>query len=298
MGLEVNQPYAVTVIIPTLAEAARRGPLLRAIDCVLGQRGARARPLVVINGDRFDASLRSELESRTDLDVHYLAKPSVTEAQAFGVACVRTPFFSFLDDDDLYTDDAIAHRLDLLAAEPQTDFAVTNFYFQRDGVLTLAIEDMTRCAADPLHAIFEFAWMASLNTLFRTGSISSNYFRPKVPQMEWTSLGISIARDKKGVFSNRPTAIYVDSPNSASKRDAHLDSMISLLETVRQDCFPRRTRRVIERKYATALHMLCERALTRQDVGAAWHHHWRCLATPGGLRYLTFTRKLLWRGRG
>src|SRR5690242_15070997 len=188
----MTNPVSVSVIIPTLAEAARREQLLRAIDCVLGQRGVLALPLVVVNGTRYDPTLREHLESRRDLRTFYRERASVTEAQAFGVEEVSTPFFSFLDDDDLYTDDALAHRLELFETTPIPDFVVTNFFFDYAGRRTLATDDITAYALDPAHSIFEFAWLSSVNSLFRTATIGSAYFRPKVPQMEWTSLAIRL----------------------------------------------------------------------------------------------------------
>ncbi len=206
----------ISVIIPTLAETARREPLLRAIDCILSQRNVLALPLVVINGDKYDTSLREQLQSRTDIKTFYCERASVTEAQAFGVEEVSTPFFSFLDDDDLYTDDALAHRLELFETTPIPDFVVTNFFFDYAGRRTLATDDITAYALDPAHSIFEFAWLSSVNSLFRTAAIGPAYFRPKVPQMEWTSLAIRLTRDKRVAFSNRPTGVYFDTVGTSA----------------------------------------------------------------------------------
>ena len=271
---------------------------MRAINCILAQKGVQALPLVVINGGVYDSSLRQQLESRTDVRTFYRERASVTEAQAFGVQQVATPFFSFLDDDDLYTDDALARRLKLFDTTPPPDFVVTNFFVDRGGRRTLAAEDITAYAADPAHSIFEFAWLGSGNSLFRTAAIGSDYFRPRASQMEWTSLAIRLARNKRVAFSNDPTAIYFDTPNSASKRDAHLQSLTVLLRSLRSEALPRRTRRLVNRKYASALHMSAERALANGDRLAAWGWHLRCLMSPAGWRFLTYTRRLLWRSAG
>jgi len=286
-------PYQVSVIIPTLAEAARRETLLAAIDCILRQHDVAALPIVVVNGNRYDAILREHLESRADIKTLYRDRANVTEAQAFGVEQVSTLFFSFLDDDDLYTEDALAHRLELMNGSPGADFAVTNFYFDREGHRTLAAEDMSLYAAEPAHSIFEFAWLSSVNCLFRTASIEPTYFRHKVPQMEWTSLAIRLTRDKRAVFSNRPTGIYFDTPDSASKRNMHTESMIALMASLRGEGLPRNTLRLVNKKYAAGLHSLAERALVSGDRMASWRYHLRCLASPAGWPYLSYTRKLL-----
>jgi len=291
----VTEPFRVSVIIPTLAEASRREHLLRAIDCILHQAGVQAIPLVVINGNKYDPALRQQLEARTDIRTFYRERASVTEAQAFGVEQVSTPFFSFLDDDDLYTEDALAHRLKLFDRTPIPDFVVTNFFFGRADQRILVTDDITAYAGDPAHSIFEFAWLWSANSLFRTAAIGAHYFRPNVPQMEWTSLAIRLTRDKRVVaFSNHPTAVYFDTPNSASKREAHLSSMIALMQSLRSEDLPRKTRRLVERKYAAALHASAERALESGNNIAAWRSHLRCLTAPQGWRYLSYTRRLLW----
>ena len=286
--------FDATVIIPTLAEPSRRRSLLGAIDCVLRQQGVRALPLVVINGERYDRELRRELEARTDIQVRYREPASVTAAQAFGVEQVRTPYFAFLDDDDLFTEDALAHRIALMEATPAADFVVTNFYFERNGERRLACDDIGIYAAEPAHSIFEFAWCSSVNTLFRTASVDADFFRPKVPQMEWTALGIRLARERRAVFSNRATGIYVDTPDSASKRSRHTESMIALMRSLRHDDLPHKTRRLIERKYVGGYHLLAQAALQSGRPLAAWRYHLHSLARPQGWRYLTFTRKLLW----
>jgi hypothetical protein len=87
----MTDPVRISVIIPTQAEGSRRERLLRAIECILTQKEVRALPLVVINGGRYDASLRQQLESRTDIRTFYCERASVTEAQAFGVEQVGKP---------------------------------------------------------------------------------------------------------------------------------------------------------------------------------------------------------------
>jgi hypothetical protein len=56
--------------------------------------------------------------------------------------------------------------------------------------------------------------------------------------MERTSLVIRLTRNKRVAFSNDSTAIYFDTPNSASKRDTHLQSMMALMRSLRGEELP------------------------------------------------------------
>src|SRR5262249_19870104 len=59
----------VSVIIPTLVRPARVPGLIRAIDSVISQQGARGLPIVVINGSSAAAELRDRLARRHDLRI-------------------------------------------------------------------------------------------------------------------------------------------------------------------------------------------------------------------------------------
>ena len=287
----MSKTATVTVIIPTLAEAARKDSLLRAIDCILTQEGVKALPLVVINGNRFDAQLRADLEARDDIVTCYREEGSLPKAQAFGVSRVQTPFFAFLDDDDLYTPDALAHRLEEIEKH-NADLVVTNIEYDTAGVRSPLAEDLTSYARDPLASVFELAWLCSINGLFRAESIGAEHFQDNFEWMEWTSLAIRLAETKRVAFSNKVTAIYFDMPDSASKKVEHLLAMSRLMASLDKSRFPRRTQRLIDRKYVGGLHAASKVFLARGEWGKAWKCHLACFAKPAGWRYLSYTRKL------
>lgn len=283
----------VTVIIPTTAERHRRDSLLRAIACVLEQEAARARPLVVINGTRFDPELRRQLEARRDIRVAYLPEGHVAKAQTHGVTLVETPFFSFLDDDDLFTPDAMAHRLALMRTDPAPDVVVTNMAMESDEGTRPLSEDMLAHQADPAHSIHEVAWLHSANNLFRTGSVGPEDFAGRQRFMEWTALAIRLAGRKRIAFSNRVTARYSDTPASASKESRYLLAAAALLASLPREEMAPHTLRLVDRRRTATLNMLAERARAEGRYRDAWRFHMQCLAAPTGLRYLTYTRKLL-----
>ena len=285
--------YQVTVIIPTLAEATRRRSLLRAIDCVLNQNGVSALPLVVINGRRFDGGLRAALEPRGDIKTLYLPEGHVARAQTLGVEHVETPYFAFLDDDDIFTDAALTHRLALMETDPHPDLVVTNIHIETEGQISLMTEDMHGFSVDPAHSIFELSWLNGINNLFRTATVRAHYFRDRAPYMEWTALGIKLAREKRIAFSNRPTAIYHNTTGSASKQQQYLEAQAKLMASLQRRSYQQKTSLLIDRKLTGALNSLSLLARADGKMLRAWRFHLACLASPGGWRYLGFTRKLI-----
>ena len=110
--------------------------------------------------------------------------------------------------------------------------------------------------------------------------------------MEWTSLAIRLARSKRVAFSNTVTAIYFDTPGSASKKTDHVLAMSSVMASLDKSQFPRHTRRLIDSKYVAGLHAAAKAHLRQGDRRKAWKYHLACFTRPVGWRYLSFTRKL------
>lgn len=285
--------HEVTVVIPTLAETSRREGLMRAIHSVLRQKDIRALPLIVINGKRYDPALRRELERSRDVETIYQDEGHVSKARLFAMEHIRTPFFAFLDDDDVLLDDALEHRLSLMNAGDRPDVVVTNIFVERDGQKHLMSEDILSYAANPRHSIFELGWLNADNNLFRSSTVGPEYFANCEKFMEWTQIAIRLSRTRKISFSDVPTATYHDTPESASKEDAHLFAQARLMASLPRREFNRETKRLIDRKRAAALNVLSLRARQNGQLIRAWRFHLKTLFVPGGWRYLSYTRKLL-----
>lgn len=285
--------YEITVVIPTLADATRQDCLRRAIQSILRQKNVRALPLIVINGDRYDPALRQELERREDLKCVYQPEGHVSKARIYGMGHIQTPFFSFLDDDDILLDDALEHRLSLMTSDERPDVVVTNIYVERDGRRSLMSERFAAHGAEPRHSIFELGWLNADNNLFRSSTVGPAYFADCEKFMEWTQIAIRLAKDRKIAFSDRPTAVYHDTSNSASKNDDYLEAQATLMASLPRDDFQKKTVRLIDRKRAAALNTLSFKAVLKGQWRRAWSFHLRSLLVPGGWRYLSYTRKLL-----
>ena len=111
---------------------------------------------------------------------------------------------------------------------------------------------------------------------------------------EWTYLFFSlVARRKKIVFDEAITyRIYEDNPLSVSKSTEYSLAYPGFLQELQQLDLPGRVKAALHDKYVTALNS--QSNLYRQQGRwlDAWKFHIKCL-TNGGLRYLPYTRRLL-----
>ena len=103
-GIAVTED--VSVVVPT---HNRRSSLLRVLDCLDGQVGARIQTIVVVDGSE-DGTLEA-LERRVDPDlvvVHHEAALGVAAARNSGLARADCEFVGFIDDDDVWAPHRVA----------------------------------------------------------------------------------------------------------------------------------------------------------------------------------------------
>jgi glycosyltransferase involved in cell wall biosynthesis len=290
----------VSVIIPTTCERRRWEALERAIGEVLAQEGVAAQVIAVVNGNRYDRDCFEALKRKDRVTVLYRSTGSAPLAQAAGREAVSTPFFAFLDDDDEYLPGALATRLAPLLADPALDFVVTDGYRACGGCNELAVGDQGAIAADPLAALCERNWMASCGGLFRSSSVTPDYFADPAPYMEWTYLAFRLAGRLAMRWLDTPTYRINDSPASLSKSDAYLHSELDILRRVLTLPLPAQARRAVRRKIGRVSHGFAEQSRCHGSLARAWRLHLDSLVQPGGWRYLAYSRKLvreLWRAR-
>lgn len=284
----------ISVIIPTLCEAARSGAIHRAITSIRNSSREPVLILVVVNGDRFDPTLLDTLRASPGVAVLQLAVASVTEAQLAGRRAVKTEYFSFLDDDDEYLPGALDHRLELLGGEQGYDLAVTEGYWTAEGVDSPLYGDLSDVPSDPLAAVLKRGWLNSANCLFKSSSVPADYFLDLEVHGEWTWLAFRLAMDrKKVVASNRPTFRYHDTPQSLSKSINHSKGYIRLFEHMLRKDPTEPYRSMIRKRLAQAHHDHSELLLGEGQRRHATKHHLRSLAYPGGWKYLPYTRHLI-----
>lgn len=209
----------VSIIIPTTAEASRKNGLFKAIDCILNQKNVKALPIVVLNGNIYDDEVRKNLENRQDISFIYQIRGSLPAAIVTGRSLVTTQYFGFLDDDDEYTQDALATRLAPFRNDSSLDIVVTNgLRCSKEGDV-VAYEKFSEFAADPLSTLLDNGnWLASCGGLFRTDSVSIDFFDSEQKYFEWTFTAFKLAlASKKIEFVDKSTFKINSSENSLSK---------------------------------------------------------------------------------
>jgi hypothetical protein len=282
----------IDVIIRTAGKPERHASLERAIASVLSQQGVNARPVVVANGTVLPATL----ESQPSIRVHHI-RDRVSPGTALGIgrSLVQARYYAFLDDDDELLPHALATALEILQADGATDLAVTTGYWNSGGTSCIDIPDIVREQSDPLRGIIERCWLHPSGALYRTSAVSQAYFEDLPPLCEWTFLAFRLALDRRSIrFVDCPTYVAYDTPGSLSKSSAFAEATIGVLERMRKYPLPPAVRGPLERKYRAALHDMAERWRQEGKLTKAWRFHLKSIRPPQGLRYLAYTRKLVW----
>ena len=283
----------VTIIIPTLASRARATSLLGAIRSVTSEQEIPAVPIVVANGTRFNPDLVDQLKSDRSLRYFYLEESGLSRALNFARKQVDTEFFGFLDDDDYYYPWAIRERLDTLEADPTADVAVS--WGERetpDGLRrSPAAEELD--VNDPLCSLMRSNWLTSCGGMFRAANISSEYFDPTVPSLEWTYVAFRLALERKirFVVTDRPHYFVANTPGSASKSLDYVHGVRVVLEKMAAWPLPPDLRQALTAKRIANLHKLAEQHRIEGKLASAWGFHLKSLVHPKGLKYLLSTRR-------
>jgi glycosyltransferase involved in cell wall biosynthesis len=287
-------PDDVCVIIPTLASRERASSLVRAIDSVVSQQGARGLPLVVVNGGRVAPELLEHLRRRPEIRLTVLADASLPRALHAGRARVDTPYFAVLDDDDELLPDALRIRLHVLAEAADADVAVTNGYLEDGARRTLSIDDFRQIQAAPLRMLFVQHWLPPCAGLFRTSTVGAELFEDIPEYREWTYLALRLALARRLRFAARPTFVYrTDTPDSLSKsRDYCLAGPPALARMLTLP-LPAEARAALRVRLGVDQHCASACELDHGNYRAAWRWHWQSLRQPEGWRYLPYSRNLL-----
>jgi glycosyltransferase involved in cell wall biosynthesis len=285
----------VAVIIPTTCEAVRAQALRHALASVLAQEGVRARPLLVVNGKRFDPALLEEMRARPELQVMYVELGSLPNALRIGRRAVDAPFFSFLDDDDEYLPGALKARVAPLLADAGLACTAANGYRSLDGSdrPMVAAAATAGVLADPLRALLGGNWLASCGGTYRSSAVTPDYFDEPAPYFEWTYLAYRLALELPMRYVDQPTFRIHESAVSLSKSEAYRNAEVAVLLRILQLPLPPDVARALRAKLGRVRHDLANEAGLGGRVAQAWKLHCQSLGAPGGLRYLAYTRKVL-----
>jgi hypothetical protein len=249
--------------------------------------------LVVANGPRVDERALRAIEEMPRTRVARLAEGNVARAQHFGRTQVRTPFFSFLDDDDEYLPGAIETRARILHDDPKVDVVATNGYTEmRDGEHPL-VSHPDCVGADPLRALIEVNWLCSCAGMFRASRVPETFFDGETRYFEWTLIAYRIAATRRVRFLDAFTYRIHSSQGSASKSTAYFAALPGVLEAIASLDLPADVRRAVRARIGHAEHVLSAHYLETGNWQLAVRHHLRSLVRRGGLRFLPYSRRLL-----
>lgn len=285
----------VSVIIPTMASAARAELLRRAVQSIRGSSARPVRIITVVNGARFDPGVCDWLQSQPDVQFVYSETPSAPAAILRGRELVETEFFSALDDDDEYLPGSTDQKLAVLRSDPRIDLVVGNYFQNRGDSETLRYNRLADVVANPLEVLMDFNWLASGNALFRSSSVDVPYFQNYHAYAEWTLVAFRLAMDRKkvGVVDIPVFRVYEGTAGSLSKSSAYFQAYIPLFQRMLALDPPPHIASMIRRKLGAAYHDASVAALNEGQRLRALTHHWRSLTHAGGLRYLSYTRHLI-----
>ncbi len=284
----------ISVIMPTAARPERAASLLRAINTVVSQQGVHGLPVVVVNGTSQSKALLAHLSGRRDIRLVRFEEPSLPRALQVGRATVDTRFFAVLDDDDELLPGGLAARLRGIQNTPATDVVVTNGYFRGGDGEALNISDFGVIQADPLRALIRVNWLTPCAALFRTETVTSEFFEDIPRYLEWTHMAMHLALRRRILFIDRPTFVYqTDTPNSLSKTREYILGQPQAIQQLLRLKLPADVESLLKARLAGALHAASEQALCEGAHLKAWLWHIRCLARIEGWRYLLYTRHLV-----
>lgn len=286
----------LTVIIPTTAQTSRKAYLLRALGSTQQQTGCQVRIVVVVNGESFDSELLAQMASVPNVVVEQISTPSLPGALAHGRSCVDTKYFCFLDDDDELLPNTLGMRIDVMEHDANLDVLVTNGFNIIDGVEMHRLPPALPQGTGLLHSLIRQNWLASCGGIYRSDRIPVQYFANLIPCYEWTTVALRLALERNICFLDVMSYRVHDTPGSLSKSDEFIVGSVRIVKEMLGMPLPSDVHDAVRRQLAPAMHSVSDHFRRRRVWREAWRYHLNSLLHRGGLRYLTYTRHLIWRG--
>ena len=285
---------AITVIMPTAGYQERRETLLRAIESARSQQGVDVQLLMVFNGPNVDPATREQVGQLDGVICHDLELGNLPNAILHGRRSVQTPFFCFLDDDDVYLPGALQCRLQPMLDDASVDMVATNGYKDNNGNRRLAVEGFALDAEQPLEKMMmRHNWLASCGGLYRTATIGEQYFAHDQKYYEWTFTAFLIALEKHIVLVDEPTYVINYTASSLSNSADSLKQQPVFLARMASYPLIDKHKQELHNRIGKAHMELYRFHLQRGERSEAWRHFKQAVRAPGGWRYVTELRSLL-----
>lgn len=284
----------ISVIVPTMADAQRKAKLIRALESLRTQVGTRAIPIVVVNGTRSDPSILDCLKSRPDIRLVLREEGNLPKALAAGRDHVNTKYFGVLDDDDEYLPHALSIRRKPLDFDDTVDVVATSGFLSTEHGDKPYLADIESFRGNPLGGLEKVNWLPSCGALYRTDRVGPEMFLAMPKFLEWTYVAVQLSLSCKIVFVAQPTfRLDTSTPGSLSKSMESVVYGTEALDRILSLDLPKEVRRLFRRRYIASLHHASAINVRNGDDRSAWKYHLRSLASPNGLKYLPYTRRVL-----
>ena len=282
-----------SVIIATAGDSRRADSLTNAIKSIELQEGASAEVIVVFNGPNVDENLFTSVSSRESVRVERLAEPSLPQALNYGRSCVSADYFSFLDDDDEYLPDALSKRGAILESHPEVDVVASNGYVKSCESKELLFAESLDLSSDSMKKLFDKNWLTSCGGLYRTSSVDDSYFRIDAKYFEWTMTAFLLSFDKSVVWLNEPTFVINKLEESLSTSIHYVEAYPKILEKMLGFTVSNDISIIIRNRLSKGFHSASEECVKRGLYSKAWKYHLKSMIESGGIKYLPYTRKLI-----
>lgn len=283
----------VTIILPTLAEPNRKELIMRAVRSIRESSLERIQILVIVNGARFDPSVCTWLRQQPDIRVEQISQGSLPLAIFHGRKLVETEYFGFLDDDDEYLRGSTDRKLEALRGCPSSDLAISNGFRARKDEKEKFHPAISEVVGDPLKSLFRRNWLASCGGIFRSSTVRAELFTDLHPYAEWTWLAFQVSMHNLKILTlDEPGFVIYDTPGSLSKSADFRSSYFGLYRRMLLENPPKAVSGIIREKIGAAWHDCSVDALAKGQRFNAINYHVRSLFSRGGLRYLSYTRRL------
>lgn len=285
----------VTVIIPTLCGAERSMELLRAIASIKSQLDVVVKILIVVNGNRYDEELLKKIISTQGVTVLFLETAGIARARHYGREHVETPYFSFLDDDDeLYPYSIREQLLTFNSSDSNTGLVVADAYSvynNRNFGWVATREEIER---NPLSALLKANWLIIQSALFKSSLVPAQLFDIKIQSNECTILAFNLALANVKVRVNeKALSIIHDSAVSESKSENFITKETDAIKYIMAMDLPSDIRSGLKYKLSSAFHNNSVYYLRKNFILKSFSSHLRSLFLPSGMRYLAYTRHIL-----
>ena len=284
---------SLSVIIATMASAQRQQTLFSAIESVRNQPGLDVELIVVVNGSKVEPDVLVKLQADSGIKLIRQDEGSLPLALRTGRESISKPYFAFLDDDDEFLPNTLAHRATLLRNQPRVDLVVSNgYYVSLTGARNTYLTQFDDAKADPLESLARFNWLASCGGIYRAETVTSDYFDGKTKYFEWTLLSIKLALDKRIHFDAAPAYLIHQSPVSLSQSDAYLRAEVDFLRNVLTMSLPHALHQSMRVKLGRACHNRSDYLREAGNRMEALKFHLLSLKQPGGWKYIPYTRRI------